>query len=430
MACAIRSHLMVSRATCGPAWASPTPRNKRLYPLQEIQMKSSAKFDIVVYGATGFTGQLVAEYLAAHYKNDASLKWAMAGRSLDKLKSVREAIGAPADTPLIVADAADPASLKAMLDQTRSVISTVGPYQLYGSDLVAACALSGTDYLDLCGEPVWMRQMIDAHEAAAKASGARIVFSCGFDSVPFELGALFVQEEAKRVFGAAASRVKGRVRDMRGTVSGGTAASGRATFEAVAKDLSLVAILNDPFALTPGFTGAKQPKGNRLVYEEDLQSWTAPFMMALINTRNVHRSNMLMGFPYGKEFVYDEMVLTGAGEKGEANAKRVMTANSEKTGPDAPKPGEGPSKQERENGLYDLLYVAVAPDGRQVRASVKGDRDPGYGSTSKMISECAVCLLRDAPEVASGFWTPGAAMRQKLIKRLVDHAGLTFQVEA
>jgi short subunit dehydrogenase-like uncharacterized protein len=393
-------------------------------------MESSSKFDIVVYGASGFTGQLVAEYLAVHYKGDKQLRWAMAGRSLDKLASVRDAIGAPKETPLIAADASDVASLKAMVEQTKSVISTVGPYQFYGNDLVAICAASGTDYLDLCGEPVWMRQMIDKHEAAAKASGARIVFSCGFDSVPFELGAFFVQKEARRVFGAPAARVKGRVRDMRGTLSGGTAASAKATFDAVAKDLSLVAILNDPFALTPGFSGAKQPRGNKPQYEEDLQSWSAPFMMALINTRNVHRSNMLMGFPYGREFVYDEMVLTGPGEKGEANAKRVMAANTEKTGPNSRKPGEGPSKEERENGLYDLLYIAIAPDGRQVRASVKGDRDPGYGSTSKMISECAICLLRDAPEVKPGFWTPGAAMGDRLIKRLVDHAGLTFQVEA
>jgi short subunit dehydrogenase-like uncharacterized protein len=391
---------------------------------------SSKKFDIVVYGATGFTGQLVAEYLAGHYRGDKELKWAMAGRSLDKLKSVRDAIGASADTPLIVADSADEASLKAMVDQAKVVISTVGPYQLYGSELVAACAAGGTDYIDLCGEPIWMRQMIDKHEAAAKASGARIVFSCGFDSVPFELGAFYVQEEAKRVFGAPATRVKGRVRDMRGTLSGGTAASAKATFDAVAKDLSLVAILNDHFALTPGFTGPKQPKGNKAAYEEDLQSWTAPFMMALINTRNVHRSNMLMGFPYGKEFVYDEMVLTGAGEKGEADARKVMAANSEKTGPNARKPGEGPSKEEQANGRFDLLYVAVAPDGRQVRASVKGDRDPGYGSTSKMISECAICLVRDTPDVPAGFWTPGAAMQHKLIKRLSESAGLTFAVES
>src|ERR1700681_1644130 len=155
---------------------------------------ASSKFDIVVYGATGFTGQLVAEYLAAHYKGDANLKWAMAGRSKDKLAIVRDAIGAPADTPLIVADASDPASLKAMVAQTKSVIATVGPYQLYGSDLVAACVEAGVDYFDLCGEPLWMRQMIDKHEATAKSTGARIVFSCGFDSIPFELGVFCAQE--------------------------------------------------------------------------------------------------------------------------------------------------------------------------------------------------------------------------------------------
>ncbi len=392
-------------------------------------MGTSPKFDIVVYGATGFTGRLVAEYLAGRDKDGDRLTWAMAGRDLDKLKSVRDEIGAAADTPLIAASSDDAGSLKAMADQARLVITTVGPYQLYGSGLVAVCAASGTDYIDLSGEPLWMREMIEKHEAEAKASGARIMFSCGFDSVPFELGAFFVQEEARRVFGAAVARVKGRVRDMRGTFSGGTAASARATFDAVAKDLSLVAILKNPFALTPGFQGPKQPPGSKPVYEEDLQSWSAPFVMAAVNTRNVHRSNMLMGFPYGKEFVYDEMVLTGPGERGEADARKVMAANTEKTGPNARKPGEGPSKEERENGLYDLLYVAVAPDGRNVRASVKGDRDPGYGSTSKIISECAICLLRDTPEVPAGIWTPGAAMQQKLIKRLVDHAGLTFAVE-
>jgi short subunit dehydrogenase-like uncharacterized protein len=392
---------------------------------------SSSKFDIVVYGATGFTGQLVAEYLAAQYKGDGNLKWAMAGRSKDKLAAVRDAIGAPSDTPLIVADAGDPASLKAMVGQTRSVITTVGPYQLYGADLLAACVAAGVDYFDLCGEPLWMRQMIDAHEAAAKSTGARIVFSCGYDSVPFELGVFCAQEEAKKVFGAPASRVKGRVRAMKGTLSGGTAASMKATFVATARDLSLVALLRNPFALTPGFEGPKQPPGNKPMFDEELDSWTAPFVMATINTRNVHRSNVLMGFPYGRDFVYDEMMLTGPGEKGEETAKRVTAAiNAEKLGPsNAPKPGEGPSKEERENGMYDLLFVAIAPDGKQVRAVVKGDRDPGYGSTSKMISECAICLLRDAPEVPAGIWTPGAAMGHKLIKRLVDHAGLTFGVE-
>jgi short subunit dehydrogenase-like uncharacterized protein len=392
---------------------------------------ASPKFDIVVYGATGFTGQLVAEYLAAHYKGDANLKWAMAGRSRDKLASVRDAIGAPADTALIVADASDPASLKAMVGQTRSVISTVGPYQLYGADLLAACVASGIDYFDLCGEPLWMREMIVKHEATAKSTGARIVFSCGFDSLPFELGVFCVQEEARKMFGAPASRVKGRVRAMELKHSGGTAASMKASFVATARDLSLVALLRNPFALTPGFEGPKQPPGNRPLFDQELDCWTAPFPMATINTRNVHRSNVLMGFPYGRDFVYDEMMLTGPGEKGEETARRVTAAiNAEKMGPSSgPKPGEGPSKQERESGRYDLLFVAIAPDGKQARAAVKGDRDPGYGSTCKMISECAICLLRDTPDVAAGIWTPGAAMGHKLIKRLVDNAGLTFTVE-
>ena len=391
---------------------------------------SSSQFDIVVYGATGFTGQLVAEYLAANYSGDSEVKWAMAGRSLEKLAWVREAIGAPSDIALIKADASDPASLKAMVDQTRSVLSTVGPYQLYGSELVGMCASTGTDYLDLCGEPVWMRQMIDAHEATAKASGARIVFSCGFDSLPFELGVLFCQQAAKNMLGAPVSRIKGRVRAMKGTFSGGTAASFKATFAAAAKDLSLVALLQNPFVLTPGFEGPKQPRGNKPLLDEDLHSWTAPFVMATINTRNVHRSNMLMAFPYGKDFIYDEMILTGPGEQGEANARRLVAAvNAERMGGGGPKPGEGPSKEERESGHYDLLFVALSPDKRQVRVAVKGDRDPGYGSTSKMISECAICL-QQSPNVKGGMWTPGAAMGDNLIKRLIEHAGITFTVES
>src|SRR3954452_21379925 len=309
---------------------------------------ASSKFDIVVYGATGFTGRLVAEYLAARYKGDGNLKWAMAGRSKDKLASVRDAIGAAADTPLIVADAGDPASLKSMVEQTKSVISTVGAYLLYGNELLAACIAAGVDYFDLCGEPTWMRQKIEQHEAAAKKSGARIVFSCGYDSLPFELGVFCAQEEAKKVFGAPVSRVKGRVRQMRGTFSGGTAASGRAIFEAAAKDQGLFALLRDPFALTPGFTGPKQPPGNKPVYDEDLKTWLTPFFMANINTRNVHRSNMLLGFPYGRDFVYDEMQITGPGEEGEAEAKRAVAASNRMASSVIPKPGEGPSKEERE----------------------------------------------------------------------------------
>src|ERR1700756_2971436 len=236
-------------------------------------MKPSSKFDIVVYGATGFTGQLVAEYLAEHYRNDKDLKWAMAGRSLEKLKSVRDAIGAPADIPLIVADANDPVSLKAMIDQTRSVVTTVGPYLLYGNELVAACAASGTDHFDLCGEGPGLRKIIGTPQATPAQGGARIMFSCGYDSLPFELGVFSCQEAAKKTFGAPVARVKGRIRAMKGTFSGGTAASGKAIFDAAAKDPSLLSLVRDPFALTPDTAGPKQPPGNRVVFDEDLQTW-------------------------------------------------------------------------------------------------------------------------------------------------------------
>lgn len=392
-------------------------------------MKPAAEFDIVVYGASGFTGQLVAEYLAAEYRG-SDIKWAMAGRNLDKLVSVRDAIGAPRDLPLIGADASDPASLKALVDRTASVLTTVGPYQLYGTDLVAACAATGTDYLDLCGEPVWMRQMIEAHEAEARKSGARIVFSCGYDSLPFELGVWFLQEAARKQFGSAVARVKGRVRKMKGTFSGGTAASMKAIFAAAANDPSLIPMLRDPFVLTPGFTGPKQPPGNKPLFDEDLDMWVAPFVMANINTRNVHRSNFLLGFPYGKEFVYDEMMLAGPRDTGEATAKAIVAGNNKLGAQGGPKPGEGPSKEERESGHFDLLFVGFAPDGRQIRAAVTGDRDPGYGATSKMIAECAICLRRDTPDVPAGIWTPGVAMKDALIKRLVAHAGMTFRIEA
>jgi short subunit dehydrogenase-like uncharacterized protein len=393
-------------------------------------MNPAAEFDIVVYGASGFTGRLVAEYLAARYGVGETVKWAMAGRDKAKLAAVRDEIGAPADAPLVVADASDPASLKAMVGRAKAILTTVGPYQLYGSDLVAACAAAGTDYLDLCGEPAWMRQMIDAHEATAKKTGARIVFSCGFDSIPFELGVFFLEQQAKARLGAPVARVKARVRKMQGGFSGGTAASLRATMAAAAKDPKIVELLMNPFSLTPGFQGPPQPPGMAPELDSDLGVWTAPFVMAAINTRNVHRSNALQGHAYGTDLVYDEMIMTGPGDQGEAIAKAIAGAGSGLGGEGGPKPGEGPSKQERESGFYDILFVGVSPDGRQVRAAVTGDKDPGYGSTSKMIAEAAICLVADAANPPGGVWTPGAAMGQALIDRLVANAGLTFEAEA
>ncbi|HKP78865.1 MAG TPA: saccharopine dehydrogenase, partial [Phenylobacterium sp.] len=296
--------------------------------------------------------------------------------------------------------------------------TTVGPYQLYGSELVAACAKAGTDCLDLSGEPNWMRRMIDAYEAQAKASGARILFSCGFDSIPFELGVYFNQETAKAKLGGPVLRVKGRVRAMKGGLSGGTAASGAATLAAIQKDPSQLAVMMSPFGLTPGFEGPAQPTGAAAEDDPDVGP-VAPFMMAVINTKNVHRSNLLMGHPYGRDFLYDEMVMGGPGHG--------FTDLGSLSG-GGPKPGEGPTKEAREAGFYDLLFVGLAADGRQVRTSVKGDMDPGYGSTSKMLAETAIALVR-APDVPGGIWTPGAALQGRLVERLRQHAGLTFAVE-
>lgn len=386
-----------------------------------------AEFDIIVYGATGFTGRLVAEYLATAYPD---LNWAMAGRSLTKLEEVRAEIGAPAATPLLTANADDPAALKALAARAAVVITTVGPYQLYGEPLLAACAETGTAYVDLCGEPAWMAQMIAKYDATAKASGARIVFSCGFDSIPFDLGVWAVQEEAKRRFGTPALRVKGRIRAMKGTFSGGTFASGKASMAAAAKDPSILKLMIDPFALTPGFNGPHQPNGMVPHYDDAVSAWVAPFMMAVINTKNVHRTNYLAGHPYGADFQYDEMtVVPGLGEIGKAAAEALAKLNP-MAADKGPAPGEGPSKEERDAGHYDIAFVAEMPDGARVTASVKGDRDPGYGSTCKMISESALCLLRDVPaEGRGGIWTPGALMPEALKKRLEAHAGLTFTIE-
>lgn len=386
-------------------------------------------FDLVVHGATGFTGRLVVEYLLQRYPAGSGLRWAMGGRNADKLAAVRDELGAPADTPLVVTDTTNPASLQALMNATRLVLTTVGPYQLYGNELVAACAASGVDYVDLCGEPAWMRQMIDAHEATAKASGARIVFSCGFDSIPFDLGVFMLQKEFAQRFGHAAPRVRGRVRKMKGAFSGGTAASLKATLAAAASEPGVLDLLRDPFALTPGFTGPRQPSGSKPMVDEALGAdiWVAPFVMAAINTRNVHRSNLLLGHAYGADFVYDEMLVTGPGAKGEAFANAVAADKS--LGSDSgPKPGEGPSREEREAGHYDVLFLGEDAQGHRLSVAVTGDRDPGYGSTSKMIAEAAVCLLENRG-TPGGIWTTAPALGQALIDRLQANAGLTFSVE-
>ena len=392
-------------------------------------MSNTKELDIIIYGATGYTGRLVCEYMWQQYGHDvSSVNWAMAGRSLDKLEQVRDELGISSGVPLIVADASSTASMDSLAQRAHVVATTVGPYQLYGSDLVRACAESGTDYVDLCGEPAWMHEMIDAYGETARASGARIVFSCGFDSIPFDLGVLFLQQTAQEKIGGPVSRIKGRVRSMQGTFSGGTLASFKATMAAAAKKPEMIGVLMDPFALTQDFSGPEQPSGLAPIFEEELDSWSAPFIMATINTKNIHRSNLLLGHAYGIDFVYDEMLLTGPGDSGEAVAKAVAEDKSMAENPI--KPGEGPSKEERDNGFYEVLFAGSNGDGKTVSVSVRGDKDPGYGSTSKMIAESAVCLLLNRDTELRGILTPASGLGSLLIDRLQKNAGLTFQVES
>jgi short subunit dehydrogenase-like uncharacterized protein len=390
-------------------------------------MSTDRELDIIIYGATGYTGKLVAEYMNQRYGAGGEVSWAVAGRSAEKLAGVQADLGLPADVPLIQAEASDPSSLEHMVNRAKVILTTVGPYQLYGSELVAACAGAGTDYVDLCGEPTWMKQMIDQHVQTAAASGARIVFSCGFDSIPFDLGVFHLQQLAQERFGKPLHRIRGRVRGLQGTWSGGTLASFRATMAAAAEDPSLLAALQDPFALTPGFTGADQPNGLQPRFDQVMDSWVAPFIMATINTKNIHRSNLLLGLPYGENFRYDEMLLTGPGDQGQAIAKAVAEDKSMAT--DTTAPGEGPTREERENGFYDLLFVGNTDADDFLTVNVKGDMDPGYGSTSKMMSEAAVCLALNPGLASGGIWTPASAMGSALIARLQENAGLTFELE-
>ena len=383
-------------------------------------------FDIVLFGASGYTGRLVAEYLAEEYGN-TGLNWAMAGRSLSKLASVKSELGISDQVALLEVDVESPESVSRMVDACRVVITTVGPYQLYGDELVKQCAERGTDYVDLTGEPSWMHETIARYNEQAKASGARIVHSCGFDSIPFDLGVFLLQQRAIDSTGQPIASVKGRVRAMNGTFSGGTIASMRATMASAKANPAIIQVLTNPFALTEGFSGPEQPPGMAPQYDEELSSWSAPFIMAPINTKNIHRTNFLLGHRYGENFRYDEMLLTGDGDQGKATAEFV--AKDDSVAKSDLQPGDGPSKEERENGNYDAIFAGETHTGELMISSVQGDRDPGYGSTSKMLAEAAMCLLENPDLASGGLWTPAAAMGDKLIERLQAHAGLTFQIE-
>lgn len=408
------------------------------------ESQGSREFDVIVWGATGFTGTLVAEYLLRQYGVGGSLRWAIAGRSQEKLDGLRESLGVKGgDLKTIVADSFDRDALDALAQRTRVVLTTVGPYALYGSDLVQACVEAGTHYCDLAGEVQWIRKMIDQHHERAQQTGARIVHCCGFDSVPMDIGVWFLQEEAQKRFGQYCKSITLLVKATKGAASGGTIASMMNLIEESRKDRAIARILVDPYSLNPA--GERQGPDRRdqqnVAYQDNAESWTAPFVMAGVNTKVVRRSHALAGYPYGKDFQYQEAVMTGQGVTGWLKGATmtlgigglVLGASFAPTRKllqrfVLPEPGEGPDRKLQESGFFNLMQVGVLPDGTLLQSRITGDQDPGYGSTSKMLSECAVCLAKDELAVGGGVWTPASAMGGPLLERLQKNAGLTFEL--
>ena len=404
-------------------------------------MNKSREFDIIIWGASGFTGRLVVEYLFKQYGTSGNLKWAMAGRNQEKLENVRASI-ADTSVPIVVSDSSDEASIKQMVLRTKVICTTVGPYAIYGSKLVAACVENKAHYCDLAGEVQWMRQMIDKHQEAAQANGVKIVHSCGFDSIPSDMGVYFIQREAKAQKGQRAKKISMRVAAMKGGLSGGTYASLSKVMEQAQQDKSIYKVLTNPYGLNPTDQqeGEDRPDLMSVVFDKTSQSYVGPFIMAGINTKIVRRSNALSNYSYGKDFRYDEATLSGKGFKGKmrgilaaiplmfmtAKPKSVLKSIANKL---LPKPGEGPNKEQRENGFYNLRFYVTLEDGSSAMGKVTGDKDPGYGSTSKMLGETAVCLAVDELPKISGVLTPSVAMGDALLQRLEQSAGLTFSLK-
>jgi len=406
---------------------------------------SQNKPDIVLWGATSFIGQLLIAYLWPRYGKSGEVRFALGGRNRSKLESIHRQMNADDRLSITVGDASDDGFLDNLTRNAKLVVSTVGPYAKYGSPLVEACARNGTDYCDLTGEPQWMRRMIDANQKTAEESGARIIHACGFDSIPSDLGVLFLQHEAQHRFGHALEHVKMRVSSIRGGLSGGTVASILNLVEEARRDPEIANIAKNPYALAPeGMRkGIRQDNVSALKFDGDLQKWIGPFIMAAVNTKVVHRSHALLGCPWGKEFRYDEAMVMGSGIRGALRGAAFAgglgafllgagfspTRALMKTTV-LPKPGEGPSPEEQETGFYKLHFIGKSQKGASLRLKVTGDRDPGYGSTSKMLGESALCLLKDIArdELSGGFWTPATAMGRKLMDRLTSSAGMSFDI--
>ena len=409
-----------------------------------IENNNQRKYDVIVWGASGFTGRLVTEYLNGKYGPGGELRWAIAGRDHEKLETTSADLGIqPGSVPIIIADSLDHESMQGLARDTRVVLTTVGPYAKYGSALVEACVAHGTHYCDLAGEVQWMRKMIDRFQTDARNSGARVVHSCGFDSIPSDIGVWFLQREAQKLHGDTCVEIKLLVKAMKGGASGGTFASMMNALEESRRDREIARILVDPYSLNP--QGERNGPDGRdqagVEYHEDSGTWTAPFVMGSVNARVVRRTNALRQYAYGRDFRYSEATMTGSGPAGwmksagmTAGLGGFMLASSFDFSRSVlvrrflPKPGEGPSQEQRKAGFFNFLLVGKLANGTLMRARVTGDRDPGYGSTSKMLGESAVCLAMDDLPSKGGLWTPASAMPDALFARLRENAGLEFAI--
>jgi short subunit dehydrogenase-like uncharacterized protein len=388
------------------------------------------EFDVILFGATGFTGRLVADYLTQCHER-ATLRWAIAGRNRAKL----DALGLGA--PIVVADALDAKAVRALAERTVVVCTTAGPFARYGSELVAACADAGTHYCDLTGEVQWMRRMIDAHHARAQATGARIVHTCGFDSIPSDLGTWAAQQAFIAQYGAPARKVTALFGESSGGFSGGTVASGLETAREAAADPAIRRLLANPYALDPDPDGAHPaaPDDRAIGWEPHLKMFTAPFVMAAVNSRVVRRGHALAGKPWGQGFVYREVMSTPGNARGAAMAAGITGGLAalavtfavpwlrEQVARRAPQPGEGPSADARARGHWKLRLVAEGAGGDALIYVLSDRADPGYGSTARMLGEAALCLALDPLTSPGGVTTPAAAMAQPLVDRL-RRAGL------
>lgn len=411
-------------------------------------MSNPKRYDVVLWGATGATGRRAAHHLATRL-SDGRLKWAIGGRNRRKLEDLRKRLpGEGADAGILVGDSRDRAFMAELAASTRVVLSTVGPFALYGSALVEACAAEGTHYCDLTGEVHWMRAMIEAHETTARESGARIVHACGHDSIPSDLGVQFLQEAANRRFGAPCKQVTTRVTKMRGGFSGGTAASFLNAMKLRETDPEFARLSVDPYALYPQgeAPGPDEPDTMmpvEVTWDSHLRAWTKPYFMAPMNAKVVRRSNALMGFPYGRDFRYAETAMTTGGiggwwaamsatlaSRGFLIAMAIPATRRLLERHVLPQSGEGPPAELRETGYYELIQVGELADGTILEDRIVGKGDPAVESTTRMLVEAALCLAEDEDriEVGGGFWTPASALGALLRERIIDHAGLTFEI--